>query len=115
MTNQFQESLLVADRSGTAGFRLAFVQAAVGLALACVISIFGLVIASQAHGQDTKRPTANVLPELILSPDSQEPNLNGVLATGDGGAALPAEETIGGVSRDAFHAKLHTKSGTSPR
>jgi hypothetical protein len=108
MTNQFQESLLAADRTDNAGFRLAIVQAAVGLALACVISIFGLVIASQAYGQETKRPTANVLPELIISPESQEPNLNGMLTTGDGGTSLPVDATAG-------DAKRHAKFGTSPR
>src|SRR5436190_21678720 len=95
MINQFQESLMAADGAGktTQAVRLGYVQAAIGLALVIVISAFGLFIASQALGQENMTPktqaaTANVLPILILSPELQEPNLNGMLATGDGGAMI---------------------------
>jgi hypothetical protein len=110
MTNQFQESLAVTAvaSKATHTMRLGYVQAAVGLALLIIISAFGLFIASQATGQESmtrktaQATTVNVLPPLFISDESQQPNLNGVLATGDGGAALPLEEIVGGVSRNAF-------------
>jgi hypothetical protein len=110
MMNQFQESLIVAGDASKDGhtMRSGYVQAAIGLVLVIAISAFGLFTASHANGQDgMTRKTAqatmmNVLPPLFISDESQQPNLNGVLATGDGGAALPLEETVGGVSRNAF-------------
>jgi hypothetical protein len=113
MINQFQESLLTDDRTSKANhtLRSACIQSAIGLMLVIAISAFGLFTASHATGQESmmrKDPaaTANVLPELVIWPESLEPNLNGMLATGDGGASLPLEETVGGVSRNAFdHAR----------
>ena len=109
MINQFQESLLTDDRKSNANhtLRSAWVQTAIGLMLVIAISAFGIFTASHATGQESmmrKAPaaTANVLPELFISDEALEPNLNGVLATGDGGASLPLEETVGGVSRNAF-------------
>jgi hypothetical protein len=110
MMNQFQESLIVAGNTNKDGLtmRSGYVQAAIGLVLVIAISAFGLFAASHANGQDgigrktAQASTVNVLPPLFISDESQQPNLNGVLATGDGGAALPLEETVGGVSRNAF-------------
>jgi hypothetical protein len=107
MINQFQESLMITDRT----MRPAYAQMAIGLVLVIAISAFGLFTASHARGDESltrkniPAATANVLPSLVIWPQSQEPNLNGMLATGDGGAALPLEETVGGVSRDAFDHK----------
>jgi hypothetical protein len=111
MMNQFQESLTVTDGASKDGLtqRSGYIQAAIGLVLVIVISAIGLVAAPHATGQEgmmrkaASATTANVLPPLFISDESQQPNLNGVLATGDGGAALPPEETVGGVSRDAFN------------
>ena len=74
------------------------VQAGVGFCLFCVIAIFGLVIVSQATGQEETKPKAavtqaNVLPKLIIWNDALEPSLNGMLATGDGGAMIETKET----------------------
>jgi hypothetical protein len=51
----------------------------------------------------------------MITPESLEPNLNGMLATGDGGAALPLEEIVGGISRQAFDHNRTKAPGTSPR
>jgi hypothetical protein len=110
MMNQFQESLIVANGASKDGLtmRSGYIQAAIGLVLVIAISAFGLFTASHANGQDgmarktAQATTMNVLPPLFISDESQQPNLNGVLATGDGGAALPLEETVGGVSRNVF-------------
>lgn len=118
MVNQFQASLLTADRAGKADLpmRSALLQAAIGAALVLAVSAFGLFAASHAIGQEAQAArTANVLPQLMISPESLEPNLNGMLATGDGGAALPLEETVGGVSREAFAHNRTKAPGTSPR
>jgi hypothetical protein len=111
MMNQFQESLTVTDGASKDGQtkRSGYVQAAIGLVLVIAISAIGLIAAPRATGQEgmvrksATATTANVLPPLFLSDESQQPNLNGALATGDGGAALPLEETVGGVSRGAFN------------
>jgi hypothetical protein len=110
MMNQFQESLTVTDGASKDGQtkRSGYVQAAIGLVLVIAISAIGLIAAPRATGQEgmvrksATATTANVLPPLIISDESQQPNLNGVLTTGDGGDALPLEETVGGVSRNAF-------------
>ena len=126
MVNQFQASLLTADRAGKADLpmRSALIQAAIGFALVLAVSAFGLFAASHAIGQEAQAATdkvgartvtANVLPQLVISPESLEPNLNGMLATGDGGAALPLEEIVGGISREAFEHNRTKAPGTSPR
>lgn len=107
MINQFQESLWTDDRTSKTNhtLRSAWVQTAIGLMLVIAISAFGIFTASHATGQENmvrKPAMANVLPELFISDEALEPNLNGLLATGDGGASLPIEETVGGVSRNAF-------------
>jgi hypothetical protein len=113
MVNQFQASLLTADRVGKTGLsiRPALVQAAFGLALVLMACAFGLFAASHAISQEVSNAagkgalvaTANVLPQLVIHAESLAPNLNGMLATGDGGAAIPLEELVAGVSREAFH------------
>jgi hypothetical protein len=119
MVNQFQASLLTADRVGKADLPMpsALIQAVIGFALVLAVSAFGLFAASHAIGQEVsaRTATANVLPQLMISPESLEPNLNGMLATGDGGAALPLEETVGGTSRQAFEHNRTKVPGTSPR
>ena len=72
------------------------VQAGVGFCLFCTIAIFGMVIVSQATGQEgmaRRAPVAqaNVLPKLLITIDALEPGLNGVLATGDGGAVIETQ------------------------
>jgi hypothetical protein len=100
MLNQFQESLIVAEPANKPRhpLRLTLVQAAIGLLLVIAISAFGLFTASHASGQEgmvrkATPATANVLPDLVIWPESLEPNLSGMLATGDGGAAIDAQET----------------------
>jgi hypothetical protein len=100
MLNQFQESLMVTDGASKTGrtLRPAYLQAAIRMVLVIAIYAFGLFTATHAIGQEStvrKAPaaTANVLPELVIWPESQEPNLNGVLATGDGGAMIETKET----------------------
>jgi hypothetical protein len=118
MVNQFQASLLTADRAGKPDLpmRSALLQAVIGFALVLAVSAFGLFAASHAIGQEAQAAgTANVLPQLMISPESLEPNLNGMLATGDGGATLPFEETVGGISREAFEHNRTKAPGTSPR
>ncbi|HLL27144.1 MAG TPA: hypothetical protein VKT73_05790 [Xanthobacteraceae bacterium] len=100
--NHSQATLQTVRRTNPLG-----IQILVGLGLAAVVVIFGLIIASQATSQESMMKkehaaTANVLPQLFISDEALKPNLNGVLATGDGGAMLPAEETIGGISRGRF-------------
>jgi hypothetical protein len=98
MVNQFQASLLTARRGGKAGLlvRLAFIQAAFGFALILLASAFGLFTASHVIGQEgmlRKAATANVLPPLVISDEALQPNLAGMLATGDGGAMIEPSET----------------------
>ena len=74
------------------------VQAGVGFCLFCVLAIFGMVIVSQATGQESVKPKAlaaqaNVLPKLVIWNDGLEPGLTGMLATGDGGAVIETKET----------------------
>jgi hypothetical protein len=99
MINQFQESLMVTDGAHKDGRapRPAWLQAPIGLVLVIAISAFGLFTASHAIGQEStvrKAPaaTANVLPPLYISDESLQPNLNGMLATGDGGAMIENKE-----------------------
>ncbi|HXY90732.1 MAG TPA: hypothetical protein VEH75_08930, partial [Xanthobacteraceae bacterium] len=61
MLNQFQESLLVTDR--TRPLRPAYAQMAIGLALVIAIAAFGLFSASHAKGEDRK--AANVPPPAV--------------------------------------------------
>jgi hypothetical protein len=123
MMNQFQASLPITDRPGIADFsiRSALLQAV--LALVLMVSAFGLFSVSRAIGQQasiavgkgTPVVTANVLPELIFHPETLEPNLNGMLATGDGGATIPLEEVVDAVLREASERNLiHAKSSTPP-
>jgi hypothetical protein len=100
IVNQFQESLLTSNRTGLP-MRLVFVQAAIGFAFVLMISALGLFAASHAIGQEVSGvaekgaapvATANVLPKLVILPESLEPNLNGMLATGDGGAMIEIKE-----------------------
>ena len=93
MVNQFQASLLTAQRTGKAGLPagLAFLQAAFGIAFVLLVSAFGLFTAWHAIGQESMLPkaaTANVLPPLVISDEALQPNLTGMLATGDGGATI---------------------------
>jgi len=114
MVNQFQASLLTADRAKVGlSIRPALIQAALGFALVLMVSAFGLFAASHAIGQEASNAgkgtpvvTANVLPQFVIYPASLEPNLNGVLATGDGGASIPLEEVVAGVSREALNNNL---------
>jgi hypothetical protein len=113
MVNQFQEYIAVTDvaSKATHTMRLGYVQAAVGLALLFIISAFGLFIASQATGQESmtrktaQATTANVLPPLFISPESQEANLNWMPATGDGGAMIEPQETAGSLPRTSPRAR----------
>ena len=86
MLNQFQESLLVTDR--TRPLRPAYAQMAIGLALVIAIAAFGLFSASHAKGEDRK--AANVPPPAV-SADTPAPAFDWTLATGDGGAAIALE------------------------
>jgi hypothetical protein len=107
--NQPMESLMMKPLTSLTqretSTRTVFVQTVIGLTLVIAIAAFGVFSATHATGQETrtqKAATANVLPALTIWSETREPNLNGVLATGDGAAALPAEEVVGGVSRNAF-------------
>jgi hypothetical protein len=98
MVNQFQASLLTTPRQKAGHpIRLALVQAAAGFRLVLLVSAFGLFAASHAIGDEAHAAagpravpaaTANVLPDLVIWPESLEPNLSGTLATGDGGATI---------------------------
>jgi hypothetical protein len=72
-------------------------------ALVLMISAIGLFTASHAIGQESTvrkadpATTANVLPPLYISDESLEPNLNGMLATGDGGAMIEIKEITGNL------------------
>ena len=112
MVNQFQQSLLAAERASKANstMHLTFVQAAIGFVLVMAISAFGLFPASHAIGQEslerkTAPATANVLPKLMISPESLEPNLNWMPATGDGGAMIEPQETTGSLPRTSPRAR----------
>ena len=100
MIDPFAESLIVAERARKTGptMRLTLVQAGIGLVLVIAISAFGLFTASHASGQEgmvrkAAPATANVLPDLVIWPQSLEPNLSGMLTTGDGGAMIDSRET----------------------
>src|SRR3984893_10255004 len=106
MINQFQQSLLVAERARKAysTMHLAFAQAAIGFVLVMAISAFGLFPASHAIAQESLErqaapATANVVPQLRISREPQEPNLNWRPATGEGGAMIEPQETTGSFPR----------------
>ena len=90
MLNQSQESLMVGDRAHT--LRPALVQLAIGLVLVIATAAFGLFTASHANGQERAQAatakTEKVLPDLVIWPEALEPNLSGMLATGDGGDVI---------------------------
>ena len=124
MTYQYQASLLTAGRAAKAdlSMRPGFMQAAREFAPVLLFSALGLLTALYLIGWEVsgmvekaapRAAAANVLPELVISPQSLEPNLNGMLATGDGGASIPLEELVAGVSREAFH-NHHAKTPASP-
>jgi hypothetical protein len=112
MMNQFQQSLLVAERAKKAcsTMHLAFVQAAIGFVLVVAISAFELFPASHAIGQESLErkaapATTNVSPKLVISPESLEPNLNWMPATGDSGAMIEPQETTGSLHRTSPRAR----------
>jgi hypothetical protein len=98
MINQFQASLLTTDQVGKTDLpsRLALTQTAIGFVFVLMVSAFGLFAASNAIGEEAYTAVkgaspidaAAVLPILVISPESLEPNLNAMLATGDGGAVI---------------------------
>jgi hypothetical protein len=93
MVNQFQESLMDGARST----RPAFIQMAIGLLLVVAIAAFGIFAASYARSEEAlahqgKPATAKVLPDLVIWPESLEPNLSDMLATGDGGATIDRKD-----------------------
>jgi hypothetical protein len=121
MTYQFPrypDSPVAARRPGTGGSstRSEHAWALADFLPVVLFSALGLVAALYLGGREAS-PTAekgtspvaareNVLPALVISPLSLEPNLNGVLATGDGAASIPLEELVAGVRREAFDRNL---------
>jgi hypothetical protein len=110
--NEFQKS------RQTVGGAKADGRASNGLASVLMFSALGLFASFWLIGYQISRTTAtsaprtaaaNVLPELFISEESLQPNLNGVLVTGDGGASIPLEELVAGVRRDAFNDIIHGK------
>jgi len=89
MVNQFQESLLLADRAqrGAHAMRLGLIQAALALVLMLGMIAFGLVGAAHALGAESEAAAANV-PPLVVSENSPQPGLDWTLATGDGAATI---------------------------
>jgi len=85
------------------------VQAAIAFMAVTSIFAFGILYASQAIGEEVSKPrtavsgasAANVLPTLAISSQALEPNLNGMLATGDGGAMIDTQEITGSLPRSA--------------
>jgi len=105
MMDQFQGSLIPAAENPEPVSRLGLVQFVVTVMLVAIMAAFGIFTATHAGGEEMMRKAtaqAKVLPDINITPESLEPNLAGMLATGDGGTSLPLEETGGGVSRDAF-------------
>jgi hypothetical protein len=86
---------------------------AVGLVTA--LSLIALQASHTTVKATPKVAAANVSPELYISPASLEPNLNGMLATGDGGASIPLEELVAGVRREAFSDIIHGKKLAADR
>jgi hypothetical protein len=128
MTYQFPrypDSPLAARRTGAGGSSARSEQAwtLADFVPVLLFSAIGLLTAFYLIGREAtyaaeqvtpRAATENVLPPLVVPPESLEPNLNGVLATGDGGASIPLEELVGGVSRDAFKNNLaHARAPTS--
>jgi hypothetical protein len=115
-SNYNEEDLMVNQLQATT--RPALIQAARDLGPLLLFSALGLFTAfylisqqaSHATAKTTPRTAAaNVSPELYISPASLEPNLNGVLVTGDGAASIPLEELVAGVRREAFNDMIHGK------
>jgi hypothetical protein len=109
VVNQFQESLLTLDRASKSNYMtcLGLIQTAIGFMLVIAISAFELFAASQAIGQEVTRKLSstaalNVLPRLVISPESLEPNLNWMLATGDGAAVIKPPEASENQQRRNF-------------
>jgi hypothetical protein len=105
MVDQVQESLITTDEAPKSEARLGLVQLVVALLLVTIMAAFGIFTATHASGEEMMKRApaqAKVLPDLNITPESLEPNLSSMLATGDGGASLPLEETVGGISREAF-------------
>lgn len=105
MVNQFQESLITADEAPKSARRLGLVQLVVALMLVAIMAAFGIFTATHANGEEmVKRApaSAKVLPDINLTPESLEPNLSGMLATGDGGASLPLDGPTGTLNRNVF-------------
>ena len=121
MMKQLQTTLLTANRAKV-GLSTRHVRVQVVLGLVLIASVFGVFAMANAVPQEasstskgTHFAATNVLPQLVISPESLKPNLNGMLATGDGGASLPLEEVVAGVSRGAFNdLSVHAKSSTQP-
>lgn len=89
MVNQFQESLLLADRAQRAAhtMHLGLIQAAIALVLVLGMIAFGLFSAAHAFGAEGEAVVANVLP-LVVSENAPQPSLEWTHATGDGGATI---------------------------
>lgn len=129
MTYQFPrypDSPVITPRTGTGGLsnRSEHAWALGDFVPVLLFSAIGLFTALYLIGREASHaeekgtsPVAareNVLPALVISPLSLEPNLNGMLATIDGGAALPLEELVAGVRREAFdHNLVHARVQTS--
>jgi hypothetical protein len=83
MSNQAQEDLSP---------RSIFLRAVI--APICAAALFAAVVAISQEAKSTGQigtppaASANVLPPLVISSEALEPNLNGVLATGEGGALI---------------------------
>jgi len=70
----------------------------VAIALISAFALFVAVVAISQEARSTGRnsepvASANVLPPLVISAQSLEPNLNGMLATGEGGALIVFTDT----------------------
>jgi hypothetical protein len=68
-------------------------EAAVAAGLVIVVSLLGILTSGQKYSTAEKKAAApmiaeNVLPKLIILPESLEPNLSGCFATGDGGGSI---------------------------
>jgi hypothetical protein len=110
--NEFQKSPQIAGRAkadGQASNGLASVLMFSALGLFASFWLIGFQISHTAAATAHRAAAANVSPELFISDESLRPNLNAVLATGDGGASIPLEELVAGVRREAFNDIVHGK------
>jgi hypothetical protein len=89
MVNQFQESLLLAERTQRVvhALHLGLIQAAIAFVLVLGLIVFGLFSAALALGAESETALANVLP-IVLSENASQPGLDWTVATGDGGATI---------------------------